>query len=489
MNMRSALIFLLLGLSSTLPAQTTEAKFSASELRDDLALLKRALTERHPDLYAFVPKDTVEHRFLQLEASITDSMTIPQAYERMSAVVNNLGCGHTVLTMPTWYFRACRKEYKRLPFKFKYRNGELYITRSYLEDTTLALGWRVLAVDGNKVEDLAARFMRNYSTDGFNQTLKYRQFETGFRNDYSVFIGHPDTLSLDCIDNTGEKRFIKVPTLTSDTINARFTKRYNLQDRPKEKLLEMRIDSGNVAVMSISSFHPGMLWKNRQSFKRYVKKSFKKLDKNNVNDLIIDLRNNPGGYPIYGIYLYSWIADSSFRYFDRMELPTKKPITFLKYTDKNFFFNSMFLLVSRSRETGECHYRWRRGMKTYHPRKRGFKGNVYVLINGNSFSNTSNFSALAHYQKRAEFIGEETGGRYDGCNGCLYVLVTLPNTEMRVNVPLVKNTYPFQTCKGRGVMPDHPVEPEIQDVINGVDTEMKYTFRLIKKKRALSVGK
>jgi hypothetical protein len=37
--------------------------------------------------------------------------------------------------------------------------------------------------------------------------------------------------------------------------------------------------------------------------------------------------------------------------------------------------------------------------------------------------------------------------------------------------------YPYRR---RGVIPDFPVQPTIQDVLNGVDTEMMFTLKLIK---------
>jgi hypothetical protein len=471
--------------------RTTGEKYSAEEVRQDIALIKRALTERHPDLYAYVTKDSLEKEFQRIEASFTDSASIPVIYERLSSLLNNLGCGHTALALPQWFVKASHKNDKRLPFKLKVSDDKLYVTRSYLDDTTFALGWQIAAVEGHPADRLMQRFMRNYSSDGYNRTLKYRQMEQSFRDDFCFFVSRPDSLRVEFITGTGEHKELKVPALRTDTINARYARRYTNGKPLRIKPLRFKmIDSSNVAVLTIGSFHPKVLWRNRQRFKRFVRKSFREINKSKTSDLIIDLRNNPGGYPVYGMYLYSWIADSSFQYIEKMELPTRKRIRFLKYTDKSMFFNLAFMAIARSKKTGECYYNWDRGLRISQPKKKRFKGNVYVLINGNSFSNSANFSALVHHHKRAVFIGEETGGRYDGCNGTAYLLVTVPNTELRLNVPLVKNCYPFHgyPYKGRGVMPDHPVQPSINDVIKNVDTEMNYTLELVRKKH-VTAGK
>jgi hypothetical protein len=36
---------------------------------------------------------------------------------------------------------------------------------------------------------------------------------------------------------------------------------------------------------------------------------------------------------------------------------------------------------------------------------------------------------------------------------------------------------------GRGVIPDYPAQPNIKDILEGMDTELNYTLGLIEKKR------
>jgi hypothetical protein len=59
--------------------------------------------------------------------------------------------------------------------------------------------------------------------------------------------------------------------------------------------------------------------------------------------------------------------------------------------------------------------------------------------------------------------------------------LTLPNTKIRVLIPMIRYTmavsgYP----KNRGIIPDYPVSPTIEDLLNDKDTVMEFTFDLIK---------
>src|SRR5215210_7293731 len=66
-----------------------------------------------------------------------------------------------------------------------------------------------------------------------------------------------------------------------------------------------------------------------------------------------------------------------------------------------------------------------------------FTGKVFILINGGSFSTTSEFLSQAHFHKRATFIGEESAGGYYGNSSGFMPVVTLPNTKLAVRVPLM----------------------------------------------------
>jgi C-terminal processing protease CtpA/Prc len=119
------------------------------------------------------------------------------------------------------------------------------------------------------------------------------------------------------------------------------------------------------------------------------------------------------------------------------------------------------------------------------PKKNSYSGKVYILINGGSFSVTSEFASVAHYLKRAKFIGEETGGGYYGDNSGTFVIVTLPYSRMNIGIPMlayytaVKN-YPF---KDRGIIPDYEVNPVIEDIMMKKDTVLSFTEKLIENQK------
>jgi hypothetical protein len=80
------------------------------------------------------------------------------------------------------------------------------------------------------------------------------------------------------------------------------------------------------------------------------------------------------------------------------------------------------------------------------------------------------------------FFGEECGSGYYG-NSSYMVTATLPNTRIQVRMPLVLNTmavdgYP----KDRGIVPDFPVSPTIEDLLAGRDPVMEKALLFLEKK-------
>ena len=115
-----------------------------------------------------------------------------------------------------------------------------------------------------------------------------------------------------------------------------------------------------------------------------------------------------------------------------------------------------------------------------------FKGSVYVLTSGWTYSGGAEFSTLMKEHTSAVFIGEETGGGYYGNTSGTSLTLTLPNTKLAVEIPILKFALDVKKGKmGRGVIPDHEVQPSFNEFVNGYDTEMEHAKRLIQNKNPL----
>ena len=114
-----------------------------------------------------------------------------------------------------------------------------------------------------------------------------------------------------------------------------------------------------------------------------------------------------------------------------------------------------------------------------------FKGDVYVLINGGSFSASGETTSLMHFYKRAFFIGEECGAGYYGNTSGIMPTLTLPHTGLRIRIPMIRYVMAVSGYKypDRGIIPDYPFSRSIEDLLSGKDTELEFVLEIIERKK------
>jgi len=120
------------------------------------------------------------------------------------------------------------------------------------------------------------------------------------------------------------------------------------------------------------------------------------------------------------------------------------------------------------------------GVGEQSPARAPFGGKVLVLIDGGTFSTAADVSAVLRHLKRAVFIGEETGGGYEGNTSGLNALVTLTHSKLGLKIPMYGywNAVRAPAQRSRGTLPDRAVAVTVADVMRGVDAPMRVALEL-----------
>ena len=88
---------------------SADKKYPKEKLQEDYTLLRNILEKKHPSLYWYTSKDSMDYYFDEGYKNIADSMTELQfGWKILAPLTNKIHCGHTSFSMSKqWnnYFR------------------------------------------------------------------------------------------------------------------------------------------------------------------------------------------------------------------------------------------------------------------------------------------------------------------------------------------------------------------------------------------------
>lgn len=453
----------------------SQNKFTAAQLNDDFLLFRQVLKEAHPGLYRYNSKEQIDSLFSHTESLLDHEMTQQEFYRLLLPVVAQLKCGHTKLHPESnWTDNYYYGSEKIFPLKLFISDGKAYVLDGYEKDGNIPVGAEVTFINNRPMKDIMHQLLSGFFSDGNNTTFKYIEMSRYFSAYYANLVESPDTFAIQYLKDDQLKE-IKLSAISRTKIDL-YEKEMALQ-RPSKESYSLEFLPGEVAKLTISSFAKDG---KEMSYSRFLKHSFAEINDRGIQNLIIDVRDNEGGKDKRGAMLLSHLMDRKFRYYDRLETTTNKKYSFAKQAWLPKYYGILRMLISRDpNET----FLWKhhKNLKVQKPQRHSYLGKVYVLINGASFSVTSEFAAVTHYMKRATFIGEETGGGYYGNNSGTFVIVPLTNSRLIMGIPLMAyytavKDYPMTD---RGLMPDYEVKLGINDLLEGKDAVLDYTLEKI----------
>ena len=438
-----------------------------------------SLQDFHPGLYWYRSRQELEDIFKVTVAKLDHPMSEHEYLRVLGSVISKIGCGHTQLRLSDSTYQAYREENNYFPLSVIVLDNKLYATQSV--DNSIDAGNEILSINDLSTDSLIRIFKESHWTEGLHHSIMYNEISRYFKHySYSIFIGNAEQYVIEYIDSEGNRRKSvlekDLKKYSSPIVDYTFSDNLNLSFYSVNEI--------SAAILDVNVFFDWKKEGKKYKFSKELSKAFEKIDASGVDNLVIDLRDNGGGRAPYE--LFSYLYDSNFTFFDRMEFILDKESAYAKYCEPKLSKLWISRQTKKSNQINDSTYQLKNEpmLKEQEPSKPQFFGNLYILINGGCFSATSDLAALIKSHKLATFVGTETGGSYYGNTSMEDAWVTLQNSEVRVKIPLVRHFLPVEPVipLGRGVIPDYQVEQSITDLKNGVDTQMEFVFTLLKEK-------
>lgn len=477
--------------ASSYKAYKPDKKFTAQALQQDYTLLRNILEQKHPAIYWYTPKEKMDFYFDSLYLSIADSMTeLQYGWQIIAPLTQKIHCGHTTFGMSSYWNRFMKdKRIPSFPLYVKTWGDTMVVTNNLNKnDAVIKRGAIITSINNLSVKDLQQKMFKYLPTDGFAENVNYLRLSTNFpyyhRNIFGIYknyrVGYLDSAGMEKTvllpmwyppEDTGKKgkKFAEIKYLLT---------RAEFKKQRRESYRSLQLDTvTSTAIFTLNTFSSG----GGKHLKRFFSKTFRDLNTKGIRNLIIDLRGNGGGNIDLYALLTRYIRNSPFKVADSAYAVTHSLKPYSRYIQQSFPTNLGFFFLTKKRKNDLYHFGFYE-RHTYQPKTiNHFNGKVYVLINGPTFSAATLFSHAVKGQQNVTLVGEETGGGWHGNSGIMIPDIVLPNTKLKVRLPLFKIVqYQHAPKDGRGVMPDLYVSPTMEGVIKGQDIKMMMIKELIK---------
>lgn len=455
------------------------AIFTTTQLQDDFAQLYSSLKSAHINFFSNIDEAKYEQAFVIAKEKLNKPLSMLEVKIAFQKFVALGKVAHARISFPSEEYQRYRENAgKAFPIYARIQNGKWFIEEHY-SNVDLRKGSEIIAINGVSVNALFKQIRQHISADTDDiaasllefQLPKYlwlldiergdepkSSFDINVRKDDKIIAYNIDAITVDELKkraSVGEKNSAK-----------------------KEKMRDFYMAENTIAYLKPGPFYnaedPSQIW-NNAAFVAFIDNAFEYFKQHKADELIIDLRENPGGDNSFSDYMLARYADKPFKFasgFNVKSSDEAQRSNAQRLEDKNAdVFDVSVRLANGFANTpkGET---FDFDIELISPRNSDrFTGDVYVLVNRHSYSNAVSVAAITQDYGFGKIVGESTSD-FATTYGAMESF-TLKHTGLSVGFPKAHIIRPSgDTVAG-------PVSPDIDLSNSSEESMLKELIRLI----------
>jgi len=387
----NALLLITLLFTKTIQAQNKT--FSQQQIIDDFHNLYSSLVDTHYNAFAYISEKDFEARYQKLKNEISSpNYNLLEAITLYQQLVSSLNNGHTEIDFPVAsYIQYAHAGGTLFPLELALEGSKAFIRANYSHNASFKKGAELISINDKPITEILEKIYPQISAE--RQYLKNAKLEIyTFPRYYWYVYGQQDKFEIkvrfkDKISNhhvTAIDVFNGFEDKKDEIINAQMTLRF---------------------YEHAAYLNPGNFSGDEKQYQQFIDDSFKQITTQKTKNLIIDLRNNGGGNDSFSDYLVSYIADKPFKWSSKFSLRTSQLLK-LDTKEKRDLNNPYWRSIMEKEDGTQYEY----NLGYHEPVADGkrYKGNVYVLVNRHSHSQSSVTAAQIQDYGWGKVVGEET---------------------------------------------------------------------------------
>jgi len=422
----------------------------------------------HPGQFMFCSKENFDETYLDLKNSIKTDLSIVDYYRLTATLMAKIKDGHT--TVDRTKISNLLKDRVVFPFSIYKIRDKYYLDKSTPKNKDY-VGLRILKINGKEISSIVNEIQKYIHLEGHNETglnVRFRNFP------FYYFIYNPiDKFEIEYLDQKQQKQKLVLKGIVYDTYSK------EIKDNTEPLTTEFKTD--NLAILKFHSFENGYNEADRKIAEKKLDVFFSRLDSLKTENLIIDLRDNTGGSADIANYLFSYLTNKSYYYFDYVGAKYNTTKQWKHYAQYPNNIEDISIAETKRKNGLNCYtetngedYWW---FEKQQNKPNYYKGKIEVLVNGGCFSTTGHLLALMREYKIGKFYGEYSqGSSYSNAGGQAFVLpysktlVWIPTSQYKMRTPN------FQ-YDSKGIKPDIEVQIEPNDLKTGFDRQMDFVVK------------
>lgn len=446
-------------------------KISKEHAIEDFEYFKSALETGHPSLYWYNDSTKLQQEFRRVRNQLNQSISNKEFHALLAQIMQVVGDGHSGVFFPKYYRDYVDSINLYIPFNVKLIDNKIFVLKN-LSDEEIADGSEIISINGTSADDIIQFLQCKISTDKGIVSKQMRFLELLFPYYFTFYYGVEPNYEIEYIAPNNSSTHIKnVKALPRKDQILKSGRQFSLNSVP----LEFKIENPNTAYLKINTFEFLSFKKAGINFVDTLSQIFNKIDSLHIKNLILDLRENTGGSMKFGEALFSFFVDKPTKYFGPAKI--KKTIA-----DGNYKYSKVPRLKERFESmfsiSEEGDFYTLQNSDSLFPKPYYFKGQLYILTSGRSFSSTACFIAQCKDKNKGILIGEVPGGAYTGLTTQPRIMMNLPNTQFELHFQATHISLDLNKSQVN-IPVDYEVFPSINSILNEINVEKEYALKLI----------
>ncbi len=448
------------------------ATLCPEDMLDDLQKLRDALDKIHPDLYHYITKEQLDSAYRKAIKKVSNEMTAYEFSKTIASFLSSIKDSHTNYNPQSLLFIGPKNK-GTVPFFLIKVDGKYYLESLYNDQSMK--GKEILAFNDFTVQKI------------FEESLAFSLLEGSAYSAQQEIATKGMALAFSQMSDFRTTDFVRIKYVSDDdtlTTSVKATNKMNLflyKGPIMEKSVSYFFDDENKGILKIASFQP----KTISFYKKEVANFFKEVSKRNCSEIVIDLRDNQGGYIKAQEYLISYLNFKKKQYtiqhvykrsnFDPfVKMPFIKRQRFLRRAKREYPYGILSkeydFMKSDLGSISKISY----SNTPQNELNQTYNGKCTLVTNGLSMSASVLFASWFRNANRGEIIGSPCLGPMSGTFGTS-VSLNLPSTGLPIIISTVKfNPQYANEAEFEPILPDKLLEYSKTDVLLGRDPIWNY---------------